>query len=247
MNKHFLFQGICSPSFLNSHFRHRLIRHYQTVINGLVLDVGCGTQINRQLFAACYQHYWGLDYIDILKNVSPMGRVISENKPNIPSPDICGDAQHLPIRSESVDAVFLTEVLEHLPRPQSALAECHRILKKGGIFILTIPFMLGEHQMPHDYLRLMRTGLTAYLTESVWDKMTVIPYNNNGVTICLHLNSFLFHDCLIPTRQISRYVFYFLYLGCLPFFILLNLIGWAGARLPLADTDTLGFWILAQK
>lgn len=45
----------------------------------------------------------------------------------------------LPINSNYVDCVTLLAVLEHLENPYQILNECHRILRPGGVLILTTP------------------------------------------------------------------------------------------------------------
>ena len=47
------------------------------------------------------------------------------------------DAQQLPFTDDCFDIVFSCECLEHLPDPQRALREMHRVLKPGGTLILT--------------------------------------------------------------------------------------------------------------
>lgn len=48
-------------------------------------------------------------------------------------------AQSIPLASESVDVVILAEVLEHLAQPSVAGAEIMRVLKPGGICLLSTP------------------------------------------------------------------------------------------------------------
>lgn len=45
----------------------------------------------------------------------------------------------IPLESNSFDAVIATEILEHLISPLEMLSEGARILKKGGLFIITTP------------------------------------------------------------------------------------------------------------
>jgi SAM-dependent methyltransferase len=106
----------------------------------VVLDVGCGERAYADLFGQA--RYIGLDY-------STSGA----------RPDVVGDAGSLPIAAQSVDLVFSTQVLEHLPRPQTMIAECFRVLKPGGRLVLSAPFYWPLHEEPHDYFRFTQHGL----------------------------------------------------------------------------------------
>jgi ubiquinone/menaquinone biosynthesis C-methylase UbiE len=48
-------------------------------------------------------------------------------------------AYELTYKDNSLDIVFLLEVLEHLDYPDKALAEIQRVLKPGGVLILGVP------------------------------------------------------------------------------------------------------------
>lgn len=50
-----------------------------------------------------------------------------------------GDAQALPLSSNSADVVAAFDVIEHLAEPELFLAEAHRVLRPGGVLILSTP------------------------------------------------------------------------------------------------------------
>lgn len=50
-----------------------------------------------------------------------------------------GDACSLPFGAEAFDAVFLGDVIEHLPDPVPALREAHRVLCVEGVLYVTTP------------------------------------------------------------------------------------------------------------
>ena len=49
-------------------------------------------------------------------------------------------AENIGVRSETFDYVMATEVLEHLPHPEKALAEIRRVAKKKAPVILSVPY-----------------------------------------------------------------------------------------------------------
>ncbi|MFM0300027.1 methyltransferase domain-containing protein [Paraburkholderia sediminicola] len=66
-------------------------------------------------------------------------------------PDMLGDGQALPFKSESVDLIYCTGVLEHIPDPIRATREMHRVLKPGGKLIACIPFLQPLHNDPQHF------------------------------------------------------------------------------------------------
>jgi ubiquinone/menaquinone biosynthesis C-methylase UbiE len=51
---------------------------------------------------------------------------------------LVADAENLPFRGKSFDAVVCTEVIEHLAAPEKMVEEVWRVLKPGGKFILEV-------------------------------------------------------------------------------------------------------------
>ncbi|MGW0039796.1 class I SAM-dependent methyltransferase [Gordonia sp. NPDC003376] len=50
-----------------------------------------------------------------------------------------GDALRLPYADNSFDVVLMSEILEHIPSDEAAIAEMVRILKPGGLAAVTVP------------------------------------------------------------------------------------------------------------
>lgn len=57
---------------------------------------------------------------------------------------VTGDAASLPFEDGSFDAVYAGEIIEHLPDPRSGFAEWLRVLKPGGVIILSTP---NQHRL----------------------------------------------------------------------------------------------------
>lgn len=50
-----------------------------------------------------------------------------------------GDVEDLPFKSNSIDVVVASEVIEHLLFPEKGMKEIHRILKPSGVAIFSVP------------------------------------------------------------------------------------------------------------
>lgn len=75
------------------------------------------------------------------------------------NPDICGDIHNINWEDNYFDVVVATEVLEHLHDPKLAINQINRILKPGGICILSVPFLYPYHPDPQDFYRYTIDGL----------------------------------------------------------------------------------------
>lgn len=69
------------------------------------------------------------------------------------------------IADESFDVVIMTEVLEHTLNPFHAINEIHRILKKGGVLVMTTPFNFRIHGPLPDCWRFSIHGLQVLLNQ----------------------------------------------------------------------------------
>lgn len=58
---------------------------------------------------------------------------------------ICGDAENLPIKDNSLDSVFLLDVIEHF-YDAKVLNEIYRVLKVGGRLLLSTPNKYGIYE-----------------------------------------------------------------------------------------------------
>ena len=75
--------------------------------------------------------------------------------------DLVCDITNVPEPDASFDAILCSEVFEHLPDALKALDEFARLLKPGGILILTAPFASFVHFAPYHYA----TGFSRYWYE----------------------------------------------------------------------------------
>src|SRR6202011_1797835 len=103
---------------------------------GTALDVGCGPgSVTAQLGRAT-----GSDGLALGVDISePMltRAVHAHARPNIGF--MRADAQQLPLRGETVDAVVSVAVLQLIPDPAAALGEMGRVLRPGGRLAVMVP------------------------------------------------------------------------------------------------------------
>ena len=96
-----------------------------------LLDVGCGTGYFIDMFSNERKaNYIGLDLSEEMINVSQEKKI--EN-----AKFIVGYADKLPFEDNSFDVVTCIQSFHHYPETQGAMREAYRVLKKGGMYILS--------------------------------------------------------------------------------------------------------------
>lgn len=130
---------------------NRLIVEYKDLFLGRVADLGCGESPYKEDLLETASEYVGVDWENSAHDQSNVDVFA----------DLC---EPLPFHDGYADTVVSFQVMEHLAKPGNFLAECSRILRYGGTFFLTVPFMWHVHEAPHDYFRYTRFGLH-YLLE----------------------------------------------------------------------------------
>ena len=148
-----------------------------------VLDAGCGT---GGTFAALRDRFRviGLDR-------SPVALEFSRKRGMTRL--VAGDIQRIPLRPASTDAAVACDVLEHVPDDAHAIAELWRVVRPGGVLVITVPalpWLWSEHDEALGHLRrytkpqlrrlLIRAGwrieLLAYTVSALLPVITVFRW-----------------------------------------------------------------------
>ena len=111
-----------------------------------ILDVGAGACPYRELIA----RVWNID------------RYLAVDLDPTDTTEVVADARRLPVASNSVDMVVSFDVIQHIPFADVAVSEMYRILKPGGILIISFPFMYSECDF-RDFYRWTIDGMTLEL------------------------------------------------------------------------------------
>ena len=134
---------------------------------GTFLDVGCGVQPYRAMISAppaTVSRYIGMD---LAANAVKTYRAVP--------PELEWDGSKIPLGGSSVDSAMATEVLEHCPDPLAVLSETHRVLRPGGAFFFTVPFLWPLHDVPYDEYRYTPFALDRLLREAGFGERTIKP------------------------------------------------------------------------
>lgn len=150
-----------SPYFICRFYIRQCIKEFvqKYKFKGTVIDVGCGQKPYKDIFLASSK-YEGIDF-----------KSFSSNKDfKTEAPDYFFDKTYqdnfkLPFKNESFDNSVSFQVLEHHQKPQTLISELVRITKKKGYIFITVPFIGGLHEAPHDYQRYTKYGLIELFKE----------------------------------------------------------------------------------
>ncbi len=75
-----------------------------------------------------------------------------------PGVDRVLDLHDIDLADDSVGWVVCVDTLEHVEYPREALREMHRVLRPGGVLVLTSVFDFPIHNYPHDFWRFTPEG-----------------------------------------------------------------------------------------
>ena len=126
---------------------------------GFVLDVGGGDGSRyRNLL-----NYSAFQSLDIDSNTWP---------------DILASASEIPLETDSVDTIFSSQMLEHVVDPVACLIEISRVLKPGGLLILTVPFLNEMHSEPVDFWRFTKFGIENLLEKTGFQIEVILQRGN---------------------------------------------------------------------
>jgi len=174
-------------------------KHLPNYARGRLVDLGCGPV---PLFAT-YRDY-------VSETICVDWASATEKRDHL---DYEWDlSKTLPFADSEFDTVILSDVLEHIPTPETLWSEMRRILRPDGIAFVNTPFFYWVHSEPHDYYRYTSFALTRFAEQSGFN---VLLLEAIGGSPEIFADLFAKHVVLLPliggaaaiaVQAVSRYM-----------------------------------------
>jgi len=205
-----------------------------------VLDVGAGSCPHRPLFRHCAY---------LTQDVKQLKSEQLEAEAGYGEIDIVSDICAIPLRDASFDVILCSEVIEHVAQPIDALMELARLLRPGGLLLVTAPLRSGLHQEPyHFYGGYTPYWYHRYLGLGHFDRIEISPvgglfraYAEEGLRVALYLCP------LVPPNLIIKWLLLPFWVIALPCLLLLVPVMSAIDALVPIRAFTVGYRVRATK
>lgn len=199
---------------------------------GNVLDVGCGDSPYRFLLNKDKTSYSGIDIADA-------------NKFDYSNPDVTAfNGEDIPFEDEKFDAVICTEVMEHVEKYQKLTDELYRVMKKGAVGVITIPWSARYHYIPWDYFRYTPSSLKIIFKQ--FGEVSITPRGTDVSAIAAKIIVLFFRN-ILPAQK-WRLLFVPFWIALLPVLAINIIIAHLALWFKLGtDEDPLGYTINIKK
>ncbi|MCB0715769.1 MAG: methyltransferase domain-containing protein, partial [Chitinophagaceae bacterium] len=131
--------------------------------------------------------------------------------------DVFYDGVQLPFPDNHFDAVFSSEVFEHVFNLEDMIPEIKRVMKPGAKILVTCPFAIAEHEQPNDFARYSSFGIKHLFEKNNFKVVTYEKIGNYFDTL-VHLRISFIELVILPKlnkliifRPIFRFLVYPIY------------------------------------
>lgn len=134
-----------------------------------IIDVGCGDRPYEALLKPITARYVGVDWTQ---------------RPGV---DVVAPAEDLPFEDAKFDLLLSTQVLEHVDDPARVVAEARRVLRPGGVALISTHGVVNYHPNPNDYWRWTHAGLARLLQQDGGFGEVVVHHNGGTASALTYL------------------------------------------------------------
>lgn len=171
-----------NPYYFTRKGIYKGVEQYAGFLSGKLLDFGCGDKPYKKLIKV--EEYIGLD-------IEESGHDHKNEKI-----DVFYDGKTIPFQDDYFDSVFSSEVFEHVFELENVLQEINRVCKMNGHFLLTVPFVWNEHEVPYDYGRYTSFGIKYLLKKHGFEIVEYSKTSNYVETLFQMWNTYIFQYIL---------------------------------------------------
>lgn len=163
--------------------QYHLLKFTEETLNkkvDVLMDLGCGSGQSADFLSKFCNKYIGLDIPDSpesLRRTRKDYEFLSFDGQNIPYPD------------NSIDMIFMNQVLEHVLEPHKLIPEIHRVLKDTGILLGAVSQLEPFHS--YSILNYTPYGLCAFLNLFKLQVFRLRPGIDGKLLIDRTLNKFI--------------------------------------------------------
>ncbi|RPH31770.1 MAG: class I SAM-dependent methyltransferase [Bacteroidales bacterium] len=122
-------------------------------IKGNLIDLGCGKVPLYEVYKNLVSSVTCVDWENTIHKNQFLDYTQDLNQP-------------LNFADESFDSIILSDVLEHIRRPEALLKEMNRVLAKNGVLMMNVPFYYCLHEEPFDYYRYTEFALKSMVQDN---------------------------------------------------------------------------------
>lgn len=190
---------VINPAYIIRNGLFKSISNIAPTIKGDILDFGCGSKPYESLFKNA-KSYVGVDI------------KVSGNNHENSKIDFFYDGKNLPFPSDHFDAVVCFEVFEHVFNIEEVLVEIRRVLKPGGLLLVSIPFAWDEHEIPYDFARYTSYGIKHIFQNNKFEVVELEKTTTYVLAVCQMFIAYLVQYALPKGRywrQLSQLVVIF--------------------------------------
>lgn len=197
LNMDVLWHHLKHTGSIRRYYLDCLIMSLITEIDGDIIDIG-GKKSKARGYD--YRKYFQHDPLYI-------------NIDQATEPDICCCATGIPVDSCCMSIGLMIELIEHVLDPKVVIKEASRILRGGGLLLISSPFLYPIHADPHDYARYTPKMVDNMISEA---EMVLERYFPMGGLACVVYDMVFSSVWRIESRSFRLLLRVFLRLSFLP-------------------------------